>query len=105
MILLDLGTIWALYVVALMVGVAETLYDTSAQSILPQVVNRERLSRANSRLYAVELTANQFIGPPLGGLLVGVGLVGGMVVEFRNAGIGCSHPGVENEKRRFMPRG
>ena len=79
-IVLDLGSIWALYVVALMVGVAETLYDTSAQSILPQVVDKDQLSRANGRLYAVELTANQFIGPPLGGLLVGIGVVAGFAV-------------------------
>ena len=77
-VLLDLGSIWALYVVALMVGVAETLYDTSAQSILPQMVHRDQLSRANGRLYAVELTANQFVGPPLGGLLVAVGVVAGL---------------------------
>ena len=76
-VLMDFGSIWALYVVALMVGVAETLYDTSAQSILPQLVHRDQLSRANGRLYAVELTANQFIGPPLGGLLVAVGVVAG----------------------------
>lgn len=79
-ILLDLGSIWALYVVAMMVGIAETVYDTSAQSILPQVVDKFQLSRANGRLYAVELTANQFIGPPLGGLLVGVGVVAGFAV-------------------------
>ena len=79
-IVLDLGSIWALYVVALMVGVAETLYDTSAQSILPQVVDKDQLSRANGRLYAVELTANQFVGPPLGGLLVGIGVVAGFAV-------------------------
>ena len=79
-ILLDFGSIWALYVVALMVGVAETLYDTSAQSILPQMVHRDQLSRANGRLYAVELTANQFIGPPLGGLLVATGVVAGLAV-------------------------
>ena len=79
-IILDLGSIWALYVVALAVGVAETLYDTSAQSILPQVVEKDQLSRANGRLYAVELTANQFIGPPLGGLLVGIGVVAGFAV-------------------------
>ena len=77
-VLLDLGSIWALYVVALMVGVAETLYDTSAQSILPQMVHRDQLSRANGRLYAVELTANQFVGPPLGGLLVAIGVVAGL---------------------------
>lgn len=79
-ILLDLGTLWALYVIALLVGVTETLYDTSAQSIMPQIVQRNQLSRANGRLYAVELTANQFVGPPLGGLLVAAGVALGFVV-------------------------
>lgn len=69
----DLGSIWALYVVALCIGVAETIYDTSAQSILPQVVRRDQLSRANGRLYAAELTANQFVGPPLAGFLTAAG--------------------------------
>jgi MFS family permease len=69
----DAGSIAVLYVVAFGVGVTETLYDTSAQSILPQVVPRTALPRANGRLYAAELTANQFVGPPLGGLLVAAG--------------------------------
>lgn len=72
-VVVDLGSIWLLYAVALGMGIAETLYDTSAQSILPQLVDRNQLSRANGRLYAAELTANQFIGPPLGGLLAAVG--------------------------------
>ncbi|MGH3450235.1 MAG: MFS transporter, partial [Haloechinothrix sp.] len=72
-VLLDLGSIWVMYVVALCIGVAETIYDTSAQSILPQVVRRDRLSRANGRLYAAELTANEFVGPPLAGFLVAAG--------------------------------
>ncbi len=63
-----------LYVVAFALGVAETLFDTSAQSIMPNLVDRERLSRANGRLYAVELTMNQFVGPPLGGLLAAFAL-------------------------------
>ena len=69
----DVGQLWVLYVAALLLGVAETLYDTSAQSILPQVVDRKLLSRANGRLYSVELAANEFVGPPLGGLLVAAG--------------------------------
>ncbi|GAB2485378.1 MFS transporter [Nocardiopsis aegyptia] len=69
------ASIWTLYAVALCVGVAETVYDTAAQSILPQVVPRRRLSAANGRLHAAELTAQQFVGPPLGGLLVALGLV------------------------------
>ncbi|MFE1166627.1 MFS transporter [Nocardiopsis sp. NPDC058789] len=68
---LDVGSIWLLYAAAFLIGTAETLYDTSAQSILPQMVHRDRLSRANGRLYAVEFTSQQFVGPPLGGALVG----------------------------------
>ena len=73
-VVVDLGSIWALYAVALGVGIAETIYDTSSQSILPQVVRRTQLSRANGRLYAVELTANEFVGPPVGGFLVAAGI-------------------------------
>jgi MFS family permease len=69
----SVAAIWALYLVALLLGTAETVYDTCAQSILPQVVPRDRLPRANGRLIAAELTANEFVGPPLGGLLVAAG--------------------------------
>jgi MFS family permease len=72
-VLLGVHEIWALYTVALCVGVTETIYDTAAQSIVPQLVGRDQLPRANGRLYAVELMANEFAGPPLAGLLVGVG--------------------------------
>ncbi|WP_374225245.1 MFS transporter [Micromonospora sp. C95] len=70
----DSGSIWLLYLVALGLGMAETLYDTSAQSILPQVVTRDQLPRANGRLAAVELAANQFVGPPLAGFLIAAGV-------------------------------
>jgi MFS family permease len=56
------GSIWGLYVVALGVGCAETVYDTAAQSIVPQVVGRDLLARANGRMYAAEQTANEFAG-------------------------------------------
>ncbi|AIG79385.1 Conserved putative membrane protein [Amycolatopsis japonica] len=72
-IALGSGSIWLLYVVALGLGIAETVQDTAAQAILPQIVGRDRLTRANSRLYAAELTANEFAGPPLGGFLVAAG--------------------------------
>lgn len=64
------GSIWLLYLAGIAVGVAEVFYDTASQSILPQVVDRSALPVANSRLYAGELAANNFIGPPLGGFLV-----------------------------------
>src|SRR5829696_365518 len=63
-----------LYVAAFVLGVGETLFDTAAQSVMPSIVERDDLSKANGRLYAVELTMNQFVGPPLGGLLAGVAI-------------------------------
>ncbi|MFI6391981.1 MFS transporter [Nonomuraea sp. NPDC050547] len=68
-VLLGWGSIWLLYGAAFLIGTAETVYDTAAQSIVPQIVPRERLTQANGRLFAAELTANQFVGPPLAGLL------------------------------------
>jgi MFS family permease len=70
----DLATLPLLYAVAILLGFAETLFDTSAQSLLPALVPRDDLTVANSRLFAVELVANTFVGPPLGGLLAALGL-------------------------------
>lgn len=66
--------LWVLYVVAFGLGVGETLFDTAAQSVMPMVVGRDRLSEANGRLYAAEMTMNQFVGPPLGGLIAGTAI-------------------------------
>ena len=74
LVALDMATLWLLYLVAFALGIGETLFDTAAQSIMPMLVRHEDLSRANGRLYAVELTMNQFVGPPLGGLLAGLSL-------------------------------
>ena len=70
----DVATLPLLYVVAFALGVAETLFDTSAQSIMPNLVEPDHLSRANGRLYAVELTMNQFVGPPIGGFLAALAI-------------------------------
>jgi MFS family permease len=87
----DLATLPLLYAVALLLGSAETLFDTSAQSLLPAIVSRDDLTRANSRLFAVELVANMFVGPPLGGLLAaaGLGLALGVPAAAYLVGAGC----------------
>jgi MFS family permease len=72
-VVLDGADLVLLYVVAFVLGMIETMADTAAQTILPRVVTPTQLTRANSRLFAVELGANQFVGPPLGGLLVALG--------------------------------
>jgi MFS family permease len=87
----DLASLPMLYAVALLLGCAETLFDTSAQSLLPAIVARQDLTTANSRLFAVELVANTFVGPPLGGLLAAAGLAVAMGVPALAylAGAGC----------------
>lgn len=61
-----------LYLAALLLGVGEVAYDNAAQSILPAVVSPERLERANGTLWTAEVVVNRFVGPPLGGVLIGV---------------------------------
>jgi predicted MFS family arabinose efflux permease len=40
--------------------------------IIPALVSRDRLERANSRLYAAEIVTNELAGSPLGGFLFGL---------------------------------
>lgn len=68
----DNESLLLLCVVAFALGIGETLFDTAAQSIVPSLVDADDLSRANGRLYSIEMTMNQFVGPPLGGVLVGL---------------------------------
>jgi MFS family permease len=68
------ATIWLLYLVAFVLGCLETLFDTAASSMLPNVVGTDRVVSANSRLHAIEITMNQFVGPPLGGFLAAMAL-------------------------------
>jgi MFS family permease len=63
-----------LVVLALLVGLAEVVGDNSAQTLIPSLVPEQRLTTANGRLWAAETVANQFVGPPLAGLLIAVGI-------------------------------
>lgn len=62
-----------LYVAALLFGTAEVLRDNAAQTLMPAVVDKSALEKANGRLWGAEMVANQFVGPPLGGFLLAVG--------------------------------
>jgi MFS family permease len=64
-----------LCVLSLLIGTAEVVRDNSAQTLLPEVVGKDNLPRANSRLWGVEVTMNQFVGPPLAGVLLAVAVI------------------------------
>ncbi|TFD01418.1 MFS transporter [Cryobacterium sinapicolor] len=67
------GSVLLLYVVLAGVGILETAADNAALSILPSVVPANQLDQANSRISAAQLLADEFAGPPLGGLLFALG--------------------------------
>jgi MFS family permease len=66
---LDFVTIPILYFVAFVIGAAEVLYDTTSQSMIPQILKAKHLERGNARLEIGAVTVGEFVGTPLSGLL------------------------------------
>ncbi|AJW79375.1 MFS transporter [Clavibacter michiganensis] len=58
-----------LYAVMAVVGVLESAADGAAVAVLPSIVPGDRLDRANARITGTQLVADEFVGPPLGGIL------------------------------------
>jgi MFS family permease len=71
-VLLGWASLPLMYAIFFLMGTLETLFDNASQAIIPAVVSRDRLERANSRLYAAEIVSNELAGPPLGGFLFSV---------------------------------
>lgn len=71
-VLLEFASMPLMYAVFFLLGTSETLFDTASVSILPAVVPRESLERANGRLFGAQIVANEFAAPPLGGLLFAI---------------------------------
>jgi MFS family permease len=65
---------WVLVGAAFIYGSAEVLRDNTAQTILPAIVSRDSLERANGRLWSAEMVMNSFVGPPLAGVLIAIAL-------------------------------
>ena len=61
-----------IYAIAFALGVAETFFDTSAEAVVPNIVDGRNLSTANGRLQGAEWVGGALIGPPLGALLFGL---------------------------------
>jgi MFS family permease len=62
-----------IYALAFLLGSGQVVFDNAYQSYLPAIVARDQLERGNGRLFAIEVLATRFGGPPLGGLLFAIG--------------------------------
>jgi MFS family permease len=83
----DFQTNYFMYLVLLgatfVAGCAEVLRDNSAQTVLPSIVEKSQLEKANGRLWSAESVMNTFVGPPLGSLIIGIAI---FLPFFVNAG-------------------
>lgn len=85
--IVDWNTLPLVYALAFLLGTAETLFDNAAQAMMPALVPRARIEQANGRLFAAEITANEFAGPPAGGFLFTVGAGLPFIVDAATFGI------------------
>ncbi|KHK98255.1 MFS transporter [Microbacterium mangrovi] len=58
----------------LLFGLGETLYDNATNAALTGVVERAQLDRANGWIQTAQITIDNFIAVPIGGVLFGVAL-------------------------------
>lgn len=73
-------TLPMIYLAAFLIGTAETVTDTAAQALVPMVVDKPQLRRANGMVYGVQAVMNDFVGAPLGALLLGLSTVVALAV-------------------------
>jgi len=66
----DMALYATMMVIILIMGLAEVLYDNSAQTFVPSVLPGSQLEKGNGRLWSAEMVANELAGPPLGALLL-----------------------------------
>ncbi|MGI5486887.1 MFS transporter [Microtetraspora malaysiensis] len=79
-----------LYACGLVVGLAEVVANTAGGALVPAAVPPERRARANAWIAGAETLANEFCGPAVGGLLVGLGAavaLGSVVAAFAVAAV------------------
>lgn len=65
-------TIWWLYIIVLLFGVGEVFADNANNAIVPQLVGRKKLFRANSRIQGAQVAVDTFVATPISGLLFAV---------------------------------
>ena len=78
-------TIWWLYLVIFVYGACETLYDGAIRAVVPSVVPKKSLPRANARIEGAELVVQNFAAAPLTSALFAVAVlipIGGLVAAF-----------------------
>ncbi|GAA1443778.1 MFS transporter [Leifsonia poae] len=77
-------TIWWLYAIVLLFGLGETVFDNATTTVVPSLVTRNQLDRANGRMQSAEIVVQNFIATPVAGFLFAAAIV--IPVWFTGAG-------------------
>lgn len=68
-------TILPFYVSLFFIGICDVVSDTATQSLVPTLLGRDKLERANSRIQAADTILVGFVGAPLGGVIFAIAAV------------------------------
>ncbi|WP_223690357.1 MFS transporter [Leifsonia poae] len=68
-------TIWLLYACVLLFGLGETIFDNATTTVVPSLVTRDQLDRANGRMQSAEIVVQNFIATPIAGFLFAAAIV------------------------------
>jgi len=71
---LDVATLPLLYLAAFGLGMCEVVFDNTSQALLPSLVARDRLERANGNLMGAQMVIADFVARPIAGAMVGFSL-------------------------------
>ncbi|MBE7186947.1 MFS transporter [Jatrophihabitans endophyticus] len=78
-----------LYAVLFLSGAGDTVTSTAATSLTPRLVERDQLTRANSRLLSTRLIGGSLVARPLGAVLFLHGPGTPFAVDAVSFGLGC----------------
>lgn len=113
----DALTIWLLYACVLAFGLGETVFDNATSTVVPALVSRDQLDRANGRMQSAEITIQNFIATPIAGFLFAVAIVlpvwltgagflvaGMLALSIPAAAAHAAHRGAPGEQGTAEPR-
>jgi MFS family permease len=73
-VMADVMTLPLLYGIGFALGMCEVVFDNTSQTILPALVPRARLERANGNIMGAQMVIADFVARPISGALVGIAL-------------------------------
>ena len=89
-VLLDVATLPLLYLAAFGLGMCEVVFDNTSQALLPALVPRERLERANGNLMGAQMVIADLVARPLAGAIVGFSLALPFAIDAATAAVSAA---------------